>query len=415
MGTPSLSSMKTRADLNHGDALTRTQVHTATAQRPYLCPPLIRHPLALAFIAALPLTFIVDHASATPQEHNKLQHIQGEIKGLHGHIEQTQRKKKHEEKSLRDIERSISATLKALREQDNTLAELNNTLSALAKQKKTASQQLEKQKKRLKALIVQQYALGNKHALKLLLNQKDPQSFSRALTYNRYLNEAHATLINTFKKNIQTLEETQRLISKQQEKVLNLKEQHTLQKQQLEKQRKQRRKILSQLSHNIKTKKQKLALLQENEKRLKQTLKRLRESVPRTPSNKHNFAKLKRTLPWPTQGKVIHKFGSKKGTGALKWQGLFIKTSPDQDVKSVAAGKVIFSDWLQGFGMLIIIDHGDKYISLYGQNQTLFKDVGDWVERQEIIASVSDEKNSGLYFELRHNGKPINPLAWLKK
>ncbi len=386
-----------------------TRAHPITRQTPCLYLSLL-----LAFITILSIA-PTHYALANTQEHNKLQQIQGEIKGLHGHIEQTQKKKKHEEKSLRDIELTISATLKALREQDKALADLSDTLNTLAEQKKTASQQLEKQKKQLKTLIVQQYAQGNEHNIKLLLSQKDPQSFSRALAYNRYLNKAHATLIETFKKNIHTLEETQRLISEQQEKTLHLKKQHTLKKQQLEKQKKQRRKILAQLNRNIKTKKQKLALLQENEKRLKQTLMQLRKNASRRSPDTQNFAKLKRTLPWPTRGKVIHKFGSKKSTGALKWQGLFIKTPPDQDVKSVAPGRVIFSNWLQGFGMLIIVDHGNKYISLYGQNQTLFKDVGDWVERQEIIASVGDEKNSGLYFELRHNGKPINPLAWLKK
>jgi septal ring factor EnvC (AmiA/AmiB activator) len=129
------------------------------------------------------------------------------------------------------------------------------------------------------------------------------------------------------------------------------------------------------------------------------------------------FAKLRGRLNWPSRGKLITRYGSARKVGKLKWQGVNISAPEGTEVRAISHGRVAFSDWLRGFGLLTIIDHGDGYMSLYGGNQSLFKEVGDWVEAGEAIASVGNSggrQDSALYFEIRHNGKPSNPLKWCR-
>ena len=132
---------------------------------------------------------------------------------------------------------------------------------------------------------------------------------------------------------------------------------------------------------------------------------------------KINFAKLKKKLKLPVKGKVLYKYNAKRWDTGTRWKGLFIKAKEGSNVKSVAAGQVVFSDWLRGFGNIIIIDHGKSYMSLYGNNDSLLKHKGEYIKGGEIIAlsgNSGGNKYNGLYYELRHNGKPFNPLKWTK-
>ena len=132
---------------------------------------------------------------------------------------------------------------------------------------------------------------------------------------------------------------------------------------------------------------------------------------------KVNFAKLKKKLKLPVKGKVIYKYNAKRSDTGTRWKGLFIKAKEGSNVKSVASGQVVFSDWLRGFGNIIIIDHGKSYMSLYGNNDSLLKQKGEFIKGGEVIAlsgNSGGNKYNGLYYELRHNGKPFNPLKWTK-
>jgi len=135
-----------------------------------------------------------------------------------------------------------------------------------------------------------------------------------------------------------------------------------------------------------------------------------KDDAPRRP-----FAKLKRKLPWPVAGKLAAGFGDRREVGDLRWRGAFIAASANRDVRAVAHGRVVFADWLRGFGLLIIVDHGDEYMTLYGHNQALYKAVGERVAPGDVVASVGDTggmDRSGVYFELRHKGEPQNPQNW---
>jgi septal ring factor EnvC (AmiA/AmiB activator) len=155
----------------------------------------------------------------------------------------------------------------------------------------------------------------------------------------------------------------------------------------------------------------------EDEQRLAALVQQLQSELILEPIAKQPFAQLRGKLNWPVAGPTTVKFGSKRNIGQLKWQGVVIASQPGTEVRAVSHGRVAFADWFRGFGLLIILDHGNGYMSLYGHNDSLFKEHGDWVDANEVIARVgpgSGQLGSGLYFEIRHNGKPINPTRWCK-
>ena len=132
---------------------------------------------------------------------------------------------------------------------------------------------------------------------------------------------------------------------------------------------------------------------------------------------KKGLSKLKGKLNWPTTGKLKDIYGKKRKTGRVRWNGVMIMARAGQDVKAVSHGRVAFAEFLRGYGLLLILDHGDGYMSLYGHNQTIYKEIGEWVETGETIASIGTsrgKKHSGLYFEIRYNGKPSNPVRWCR-
>ena len=145
------------------------------------------------------------------------------------------------------------------------------------------------------------------------------------------------------------------------------------------------------------------------------SLGELLADIPSSPSESRPFSSLKGKLPWPVKGSFLGRFGQSKNTGDLKWNGVLIKAKLGTPVRVISHGRVAFSDWLQGFGFITIIDHGDGYMSLYGHSESLFKQTGDWVQAGEVIATVGDSGGqpiSGVYFEIRSRGKPVNPSKW---
>ncbi|MBT6015113.1 MAG: peptidoglycan DD-metalloendopeptidase family protein, partial [Nitrosomonadales bacterium] len=194
---------------------------------------------------------------------------------------------------------------------------------------------------------------------------------------------------------------------------------------------------LSKISKKLKSQKSKKQKLQQDEKKLSNLVKNLmlklkaeekkrrvekkeitdKKKIVDIEAYKINFAKLKKKLKLPIKGKIIHKYNSKRRDTGTRWKGLFIKAKEGSNVTSVASGQVVFSDWLRGFGNIIIIDHGKSYMSLYGNNDSLLKQKGEYIKGGDVIAlsgNSGGNKNNGLYYELRHNGKPFNPLKWTK-
>jgi septal ring factor EnvC (AmiA/AmiB activator) len=184
------------------------------------------------------------------------------------------------------------------------------------------------------------------------------------------------------------------------------------------KQRRQRKELLAELGKKIKNQENTLTDLETSRGRIENLLKSLGEllaDIPTSPSETRPFVSLKGKLPWPVNGPFMGSFGQPKNYGNLKWNGVLIQAELGTPVHVVSHGRVAFADWLQGFGFIIIIDHGEGYMSLYGHNESLFKQTGDWVQANEVIATAGDSGGqllTGVYFEIRSRGKPVDPSKW---
>lgn len=240
----------------------------------------------------------------------------------------------------------------------------------------------------------------------------------RALVYFNELNQARVSEINDFLANLTKKEQLQASIHKALQEQQQLLARQKQQKTSLSHDRASRKKLLARLNRDIKSQQATLDDLNSSRSRIEELLSSLGEllaDIPAEPANQKPFASLKGHLPWPVRGKLAAHFGSKQKHGDLRWNGVILKTAYGTPVHAVSNGRVAFADWLQGYGFITIIDHGDGYMSLYGHNQALYKQAGDWVEAGEVIATVGDsggQSYSGLYFEIRYQGKPVNPTKW---
>lgn len=319
---------------------------------------------------------------------------------------------------LRSVEQRIGHLTRSLRTVKTKLRDEERRLNDLQAKYTTVNAELDAERKLLARQLRAAYLLGRQEQVKLLLNQEDPARLGRMLTYYRYLNHTRLVRIDRVETVLQRLNQLQEQIAVQREELAATQSKHAAEMVSMAEERSERESLLKKLRADIRNQDDELASLQKDEKRLEQLLAQLQRALADlSPAGKHRepFAKLKRKLPWPVSGKLEGRFNERRELGNLRWRGAFITAPLNRDVRAVSNGRVAFADWLRGFGLLIIIDHGDDYMTLYGHNQALFKDVGDWVEPGEVIASVGDTgglAKSGLYFELRHKGDPQNPQKW---
>ena len=265
------------------------------------------------------------------------------------------------------------------------------------------------------------YAMGRQEYLKILLNQENPATVGRVVTYYDYLNKARSERIDSLGKTIKQLEQVRNEVEAETRRLSELREKRRQEKLALEQSRQEREQVIAQLKHEINSQDKRLAGMLQDEQQLKALIRALAdalEDIPAEPGNRKPFGTLKGKLKWPARGPVLISYGSPRKLGKLRWQGVMIGAREGQEVHAVAGGRVAFADWLRGYGLMIIIDHGDGYMSLYGQNQSLYKETGDWVEAGEAIASVGDSggvDQVGLYFEIRKDGHPTDPVRWCRR
>lgn len=277
---------------------------------------------------------------------------------------------------------------------------------------------------RLRATLARQvraaYVMGRDEQLKLILNQRDPATISRMLVYYRYFAQARAKRIHEVRKQLRSLARVGQSIDQQTAQLTRLKGRRSAERDRLKQERADRAGVLARLQARIETKSQRLEHMLRNERRLQQLVQKLRHAlagVPPQPGTQRAFRRLKGRLPWPVAGTLLARYGGLREGSNLRWQGVFIGAPPGEPVRAVAPGRVVFADWLRGFGLLLIIDHGHGYMSLYGHNQVLLKQVGERVAGGEAVALTGDSggaSHSGVYFELRFQGHTINPMRWCR-
>ncbi len=361
-------------------------------------------------------------ASRTAQESQtkqKLDDVRAEIRKISEAQKELANKKNDADAALRDQEIKIAATAKELRAIDQKLDAQQDKIKGLEAQRDVLNSKLKSQREALGALLRSAYALGNNEELKLLLAQEDTTQIGRMLAYFRYFERARVGEIDKLLQSLDELAHVQSAIDEETAKLKTTRDERMAQAQQFDSERAQRRQVLADLETQLKDEQSRLAALGKDEKGLLDLLEKLRDvfaDIPKEIAGAEPFAQLHGRLNWPLRGKVLVGFGARAGEDRSS-HGIVIAAPEGSDVHAASHGRVVFADWMRGFGLLLIVDHGDGFLSLYGYNETLLKDVGDWVSANEIIASsgaTGGQKAAGAYFELRAQGKPVDPRGWLK-
>ncbi len=373
------------------------------------------------FIALTAIT-ILFHISAFSDDRTRkqkeLSQLKSRIEKLRQTIEVKENSKSSYSKQLRNIEKKIGKVSQEINRSEKALGSKQQSLNALKKNKKRIHQSIQKQNQHLAQQLHAAYTLGQQEQIKLLFSQKNAAQLQRNLTYYQYFTRYRLDLIDSAQINVQKLTANEILIQQASKELENILSGLKNKKATLTQDSRERKTIIANLDKELRKQGKNLNQLEENAKNLTQLIESLSEiltDIPTPPAANTKFSKLKGKLAWPVKGNVRKLFGRQKPPSNLRWQGVVIKAPEGNNVRAVSHGRVAFADWLRGMGNLIIIDHGDGYLSLYGHNQSLFKSAGEWVEAGDIIGSIGNsggQNQPGLYFEIRKKGKPLNPSRW---
>jgi murein hydrolase activator len=324
---------------------------------------------------------------------------------------------------LETAEKTIGQLAKALQKLNQQIKEKALNLQQLTDYREDAKKQLKLHRDQLAKQIRTTYAIGRQDYLKLLLNQENTESIGRIIAYYEIFNRARADKIKEINELLNRLEIIETDIQQNNDQIEQLAKEQTEQKSILQIKNEERKKLLKNLNDAYKTQTQKLQALKDDKYRLEKLVgkvhKVLVENTPKLPENTppDKIKKLQTPLLIPVKGKTIQKFGEIKESG-IKSQGILISATSGEKVQAVASGRVVFADWFRHLGQLIIIEHSEGYMSLYGHNQTLLTHIGAQVESGETIATVGDsggQEKSALYFEWRKQGTAIDPNEWFAK
>jgi septal ring factor EnvC (AmiA/AmiB activator) len=355
------------------------------------------------------------NGDTTNKTNQALSKVQLQIVQQEKSIKQTSNKRSSLENQLRNDDISIAKIVKAMIKTQDDFQDTQQTLKELAQEKITLTHKKQQQEKVLAQQLRAAYTSGHHDYIKLLLNQQSPASVERTVTYYKYLNDARIKEIDQFQIVLSDLLAVTTQHQEQAKKLNTIKQQQAEQKIVFQNTKQERKNTIRALNKELLGSKQLLAQLVAEEQNLVVALQRI-AALAKQSAELVGLKKLKRKLSWPVKGKISHSFGSRK-QGYLKWKGILLAAPVGKQVKAIHNGTVLFSDWLKGYGLVTVLDHGAGYMSLYGYNQALLKSVGDRVETGEPIALVGQsggQSQSGLYFEIRSDGQAVNPKAWFK-
>jgi septal ring factor EnvC (AmiA/AmiB activator) len=263
------------------------------------------------------------------------------------------------------------------------------------------------------------YMSGSQEKIKLLLNQRDPATLGRLMAYYRYLNDYRAENIAIVVEEIERLDELRSQIAAEEARLSSLAKSRYDELGKLNTSQEERQTLLAKLQQRIVNEGQEVEKLAAQEQDLTRLIAELTSILSDYPiSSEEPFSQHKGRLTWPIAGTLLHDFGQPRVGESIKWNGVVLAAPRGREVRAVYHGRIAFADWLAGMGLLVIVDHGEGYMTLYGYNETILKNAGDWVAPGDVIATVGDsggQKQSSVYFEIRRGAKPVNPRRWVTK
>lgn len=331
------------------------------------------------------------------------------------------------EKNRSDLEQQLVATERRISELTRERRSLRvqadeqqQRLTELQQQENELADTLEQQRDSLKKQIRAAWMEGDAPALKILLNEIEPGMIARTMTYYEYLSRDTVKRLEAFQASLRELKVTRAAVQASRVELAKTEASLEQRQQQLTDTRKQREQTLAALDVDIRTRRGEREDLDADRKRLERLLEEVQQAIASIPAPNESrpFKSLRSSLPWPADGRVVSNYGATYAEGKLRRNGFIMNTREETDIKAVHYGRVVFANWLRGFGLITIIDHGDGYLTLYGYSSSLFTAPGDWVAAGETIAlagRTGGTDDPALYFEVRQNGKPVNPRSWLGK
>ena len=363
-------------------------------------------------------------AANKEETRGQLEKIKSEIGKLQDTLKQFKDERSKLQSDLRKSETDISDSQKRIREIQQQLQKQQQELQKLQEHRKQLQQAKNEQQDRIAQQVRGAYQLGRQNKLKALLNQEDPDKISRTMVYYDYFNRARAEQIEAYIDVISQLDNVQPQIEEKAASLRAAKADLDQQHHQLVSAKRDRERAFLKLSATIQNKDDQLKQLARDRGTLEQVLQKIeREALARVQQQQYigtgkPFRELRGQLPWPVAGHPDNRFGSQRDGTEMRWQGININAHEGETVHAIHNGKVVFADWLRGSGLLVIIDHGDGYLSLYAHNQTLLRNTGDVVKVGDAIATVGNsggQEQIGLYFEIRHKGVPTDPAEWCRR
>ena len=398
------------------------------------------------------------NANQADRKQSELDALKQRLQALQQDFRATQSHQQEAADELRQSERAISSSVRQLRQLDSERQRTQSDLQSLTQQAEATSARIRVQQARLAQTLKGAYLRGQGDALKLILNGADPNQSARDLHYLAHLSRAQQAMIETLRADLAQLSALQQQATQKTTALAQLQAAHEAEQKKLLADKQAREQVLQKLSVQIQQQRREISNLKRNERSLTRLVERLnrlmaqqaeREAAraraaqqaqkkqeaergkpgqARRPVGVNTdtpvafrsfepFSRLKGSLHLPVAGELMNRFGAPREGGGLSWKGLFIRAAQGTAVKAIAAGQVVFAEWLRGFGNLIIVDHGEGYMSLYSNNESLYKQVGERVQPGDAIAAVGNsggQPETGLYFEMRHQSRPVNPLDWVK-
>jgi septal ring factor EnvC (AmiA/AmiB activator) len=343
-----------------------------------------------------------------------------QLQVLEQQVNAARKSRSTEEQSLAETELEISALRKSLGELEQAIAQQDDRVNQLASAVERNRAELSTEREHIEQIIVQLYKQGQGAIFEALLSGDSPGEVQRQLKYLQSINEAQKNKIQDYLDLIDNLESAELELSDEQAQLAKQLEQEQQQLSDLERAKVARQQVLAKLDQQISSVETRLQQATMEEQRLLALLEEVQKKLSALPAQLDDvaFSQMKQKLPWPVEGKIVQSYGAQLGNSGIRSSGWVLSADAGKEVVAVHHGRVGYAGWLKGYGLLLVLDHGDGYLSLYGRNENLAVNLGDWVNAGDVISWVGDtggHDDTGLYFELRKQRSALNPASWLRK
>ena len=357
---------------------------------------------------------VIDDAGMAEQN---LAEVRSRIHELEKEFQKQSERRGATERELQKAERSESTLRRELSNTNDQLTASRQRLKSLQNEAADMRTEVLVYRVELGQQLRLAYVAGQEGWLQMVLSQRDPIQIGRELVYYSYIARQRSELMDAVRGKLNQLDETRRSVEHEEAQLGEIQQDERERLKEISQARQERHLALANINKGIASQGDQIARLQLEAESLESLVAELTRVLANLPiEDSQRFVDRKGQMDWPADGRLTRKFGQPKADGLLRWDGVVLAAGAGAEVRAIHHGRVVFSDWLSGMGLLVVVEHGDGYLTLYGHNQDVVREVGEWVKPGSVIAHVGDsggQAAAGLYFEIRKNGKPINPKGWI--